>query len=462
MCACVLGRARVTLGIVADDAPLVVVGHTNPDTDSVCSAVAYARYKSARGVTAAPYRAGNLNAQTRFVFDHFGCSPPDLLTDLYPKLQDIMIPHESLYLLHPQEPLSRAARVILDKGFAFLPVVDDDGFCLGKVTVLRIAGLLDQLPLRAKGVPVETAIAEAMGAPVSGYLESPEPTFVTADLVRDVEHRINQYNVGGFIVNDDAGRIAGIIARVNFLNKARFRVALVDHNEFSQAVDGIEEAEVVEVIDHHRIGARSTAMPITFINRVLGSTATIVADMFRSDGIGVDPQTAGLLLSAILSDTVILKSPTATPVDAEVAGWLAETAGVDLHAYGEKMFQAGSEVAGLSADQIVGQDQKHYEEGGFRFAVSQIEMVGFKVFEERAGEIRDAVARTRSANGLDFACLMVTDITRETTRLVFEGPQRIQDAVQYPAVAQGVFEMKGVLSRKKQVLPYLMDVLSAL
>ncbi|MFW5729742.1 MAG: DHHA2 domain-containing protein, partial [Spirochaetota bacterium] len=110
----------------------------------------------------------------------------------------------------------------------------------------------------------------------------------------------------------------------------------------------------------------------------------------------------------------------------------------------------------------VGQDQKHYEEGGFRFAVSQIEMVGFKVFEERAGEIRDAVARTRSANGLDFACLMVTDITRETTRLVFEGPQRIQDAVQYPAVAQGVFEMKGVLSRKKQVLPYLMDVLSAL
>ncbi len=447
---------------MAAEAPLIVVGHKNPDTDSVCSAVAYARYKSARGVSAAPFRAGNLNAQTRFVFDHFDAPPPDLLTDLYPKLADIMIPHESLYLLRPGDPLSKAARIILDNGFAFLPVVDDDGFCLGKVTVLGIAGLLDHLPDRAQGLPVETAIAEAMNAPVSDYLESPEPTFAVADLVRDVEHRINQYNVGGFIVKDDAGRIAGIIARVNFLNKARFRVALVDHNELSQAVDGIDEAEVVEVIDHHRIGARSTTMPITFINRVLGSTATIIADMYRTDGIDLDARTAGLLLSAILSDTVILKSPTATPVDAEIAEWLADVAGVDVHGYGEEMFQAGSEVAGLTADQIVGQDQKHYQEAGFRFAVSQIEMVGFKVFEERADEIRDAVARTRSANGLDFACLMVTDITGETTRLVFDGPQRIQDAVQYPAVAQGVFEMKGVLSRKKQVLPYLIDVLSAL
>ena len=168
------------------------------------------------------------------------------------------------------------------------------------------------------------------------------------------------------------------------------------------------------------------------------------------------------MLSAILSDTVILRSPTTTPVDTELAAWLAQLSGLEIDAYGEEMFQAGSEVAGLSAAQIVEQDQKHYQEAGFRFAVSQIEMVGFKVFEERQGEVREAVAQSRQMNGLDFACLMVTDITRETTRLVFDGAERVRNAIQYPAVGPGIFEMKGVLSRKKQVLPYLIDLLQAM
>jgi manganese-dependent inorganic pyrophosphatase len=444
------------------ESPLVVVGHKNPDTDSICSAVAYARYKEHTGTPALPYRAGTVNTQTRYVLERFDCPPPALLTSLYPSLRDIMIPKESLYIAGPEAPLSEAARIILDNDFSFLPVADADGRCLGKITVLRICRLLDELPKKAAGTPVETAIAEAMAQPISHYLEKPEALFRATDLVRDVERRINEFNVGGFVVTDEEERIAGVVARVNFLNKTRFRVVLVDHNELSQTVDGVEDAEIVEIIDHHRIGARSTTMPITFINRVVGSTATIVADTYRRANMEPDHQTAALLLSALLSDTVILKSPTTTAIDRETAAWLGEIAGLEVEVYGEEMFQAGSEIAALTPRQIVEQDQKRYAEVGRRFAVSQIEMVGFKAFDERQEEVAAAVAQSRGEEGLDFACLMVTDITEETTRLVFDGAKRIADAIHYPQVAPGVYEMTGVVSRKKQVLPYLIDLLKSL
>ena len=442
--------------------PLVVVGHKNPDTDSICSAVAYARYKELTGTPALPYRAGTVNSQTRYVLERFDCPPPAFLSSLYPSLRDIMIPKESLYIARPEAPLSEAVRIILDNDFSFLPVADADDRCLGKITVLRICRLLDELPKKAAGSPVETAVSDAMAQPISDYLEKPEALFRATDLVRDVERRINEFNVGGFVVTDEEDRIAGVVARVNFLNKTRFRVVLVDHNELSQTVDGIEDAEIVEIIDHHRIGARSTTMPITFINRVLGSTATIVADTYRRADMLPDRQTAALLLSAILSDTVILKSPTTTAIDRETAGWLGGIAGLEVEVYGEEMFQAGSEITALTPRQIVEQDQKRYAEAGRRFAVSQIEMVGFKAFDDRQVEVASAVAQSRGEGGLDFACLMVTDITKETTRLVFDGPKRITEAIHYPLVAPGVFEMTGVVSRKKQVLPYLIDLLKSL
>ncbi len=453
------------------DAPLVVVGHKNPDTDSICSAIAYARLKERQGIAAVPYRAGNINTQTRYVLDRFGCPVPELLTSLRPTLADIMIPKDQLFVLAPDDPLSRAMRIILDNSFSFLPVADDSGRSLGKITVLRLTRLLDELSRRgAKDgeplPPVTSAIAEALARPISEYVEAPEALFYAGDFVRDVERQINQYNVGGFVVTDEAKRIAGVITRVNFLSRARHRVALVDHNEVSQAVDGVEDAEVIEIVDHHRIGAPTTTMPISFTNRVVGSTATIVAEMFWNSGLEPDEQTAALLLSAMLSDTVILKSPTTTKVDREVATRLSKVARLDLEHYGEEMFAAGSAVGSLTAREIVEQDQKLYDEAGFHFAVSQVEMVGFKLFEERAGEIATAVEETRGVHDLDFACLMVTDITEETTRLVFAGPQRFSAALHYPVAAPvsggTVFEMRHVVSRKKQVLPYLIDVLREL
>ncbi|WP_455382208.1 DHHA2 domain-containing protein [Salinispira pacifica] len=583
--------------------PLIVVGHKNPDTDSICSAIAYAHLKSITGTPARPYRAGNLNAQTRFVLERFGVASPQLLTDLYPRLSDIMIGESELIALHPQEPIGRARAIMLEKRFTFLPVTDDAGRCLGKVSLLGIAAAPEliarirtgrqitfypeelltrtegwtgpgwSLPARVSGtvvapaldggadaagtvtaagtaapdsvaappagragedagtvttagmtadanaaapgrililpkaelaryeaehstgaddlilaygavkpdragpkkrgrgasrvlhVPrglVETLLALYESQPLTDHIESAEPLFAVHDLVRRTEREINRYNAGGFIVTDEEGALRGVITRLNFLNRAQFQVVLVDHNELAQAVDGAEHAEIVEVIDHHRLGARSTELPITFINRVVGSTCTIIADMYRAAGIDPGAQMAGLMLSALLSDTVILKSPTATSKDHEIAAWLSGVAGVDIEQYGEEMFAAGSELAGTAPDSIIGQDQKIYEESGFKFAVSQIEMVGFKSFQERSTELAAALEASRERLGCAFACLLVTDITRETSLLLYAGEPRIAEAIQYPHAGRGIYEMHGMLSRKKQLLPYLLDVLKNL
>ncbi len=571
-----------------DSRPLVVVGHKNPDTDAVCAAIAYARLKSHTGEPARPYRAGNINAQTKYVLERFGVAPPPLLPDIYLRLSDIMIGSEELITLRLDDTVGHARDILVERRFSFLPVTDDAGRCLGMFTLLGLAEALDRLrrmqdgqpvtfspeelvrrsggsclsarnlpvlfsgvlripdpadpAVRPKAAPsaataapappagaasaapdpgsahpvgtppspaviylvparsladprfltslgerdvviafgphpeskaaatiihlpgtlVDAAAALYEASPIRDSIQSAEPILRTHDLVRRVEREINRYNAGGFIVTDDAGIVRGVVTRVSFLNQAQFRLVLVDHNELSQAVDGAEEAEIVEVIDHHRLGARSTDAPITFINKVVGSTCSIVAEMYRNLGIQPDRQTAGIMLSALLSDTVILNSPTTTDLDRAMAPWLASLAGVSIEPYGEEMFAAGSELVGLTAEAIIRQDQKLYQESGLRFAVSQIEMVGFKGFYDRFEELAAALELSRAGGGLDFACLLATDITRETSLLLFAGSLRVASAIQYPQARDNLFELHGVLSRKKQLLPYFLDLLKNL
>ena len=537
------------------DRPIIVVGHKNPDTDSICAAIAYARLKQLEGREARPFRAGNLNAQTKFALSRFGADTPPFLADLFPRIADIMIERKQLIVLRPEQPIGRARAVMLERQFSFLPVVDASGRCIGKLTLLGIAAAFDRLAQLSDGLPVEFSIDELikrtggalidgrragahfqgrlllplpgagddsaaeqggalcvllsghgaklparrassddlviaygpdgssaaspdadlrvptsltqtlsdilLSAPISSYVEKAGPTFAVHDLVRNVEREINKYNAGGFIVTDEEDIIHGVITRMSFLSRTRFPVILVDHNELSQAVDGAEQADVIEVIDHHRLGSRSTDMPITFINRVLGSTCTIIADLFRKEGFPVDRLHAGLMLSAILSDTVILKSPTTTEIDREIAEWLASVAGVDIGEYGEEMFAAGSELRGRAPREIVRQDQKAYAESGMAFSVSQIEAVGFKTFYEIRGELASALEELRAELNAEFACLMVTDITRGTTLLLYAGGHRVRDAIGYPLAGPDLFELEGVLSRKKQVLPYFLDLLKS-
>ena len=434
--------------------PLLVIGHKNPDTDSICSAIAYARYKrDVAGEDAVACRAGSINAQTRYALERFDAPDPRLLADVLPRIADIMIARDALLLVSPDQPLREAYEIIVDNRFSFLPVTDERGRCVGRITALGLAGLLGRL---AEGGAA--GVDALLDAPIRDELEPVGPAFPACTTIRDAEQRVNQSNEGGFVVTDEAGAITGVVTRMSFMTDSRFRLALVDHNELSQSVEGVEHASVEEIIDHHRIGMHRTTEPITVINRVVGSTSTIVADLFRGSGARPSAEIAGLLLSGLLSDTVILTSPTSTDLDQSVAPWLADIAGVDAEAYGRAMFAAGSEIGSQTGREIVGQDQKFYEERERRFAVSQVEMVGFESFWDRADELRAVLDDVRSAHDLSFAALMVTDITTSTTLLLFRGAGALCDRIAYPRVAASVFEMRGVVSRKKQVLPMLLEI----
>lgn len=434
--------------------PLLVIGHRNPDTDSICSAIAYARYKTeVLGEDAVACRAGSINAQTRYALERFGAPDPRLVADVLPRIADIMIGREALLLASPDQPLRDAYEIIVTNRFSFLPVVDGDGRCVGRVTALGLAGLLGRL---AEGSA--PGVDALLDAPVRDELEPVGPTFAASTTIREAEKRVNESNEGGFIVTDDDGAITGVVTRMSFMTDSRFRIALVDHNELSQSVEGIEHAAIEEIIDHHRIGMHRTTEPITVINRVVGSTCTIVADLYRQAGTKPSRETAGLLLSGLLSDTVILTSPTTTGLDRSAADRLAGLAGASVEEYGRAMFAAGSEIGSQSGREIVARDQKFYEERGRPFAVSQVEMVGFESFWERAGELRDVLDEVRGARDLSFAVLMVTDITTSTTLLLYRGPDALRDRIAYPRVAESVYEMRGVVSRKKQVLPMLLEI----
>ena len=307
-----------------------------------------------------------------------------------------------------------------------------------------------------------TALHAFLAMRLVHFLDRGQPTFKHYDRVRDVQKEISKRNEGGFIVLDDHGFAQGVITRANFLTENRFRMVLVDHNEFGQAVEGIHEADVVEIIDHHRLGNRSTDAPITFLNKVVGATATIVAELYKSHGSTPDKRIAGLLLSGILSDTVILKSPTTTPLDHEMAEWLAPIAGLDIHSYGEEMFAAGTLTEAGSPEQLIKRDMKNYAEGDWKLSVSQIEIVGFKMFEEAKDALRDALETFRERQGCQLSCLMVTDIVGESSLLLCAGESKIMDAISYPRMEQGLYEMQGVLSRKKQMVPYLLDIIRKL
>ncbi|MBA7639218.1 Cobalt-dependent inorganic pyrophosphatase [subsurface metagenome] len=376
--------------------PLIVIGHKNPDTDSICSAAAYAHLKNDfLGQAATAFRAGNLNLQTSFVLSHFGVKSPDLITDVYPKIIDIMIKEEALITLKEEDSLAQAQNILIKNRFSFLPVVDSEGKFAGKITALRLAGLIREfgelayrqsifidlekflksaggrmvtcnlkqtsftgkllinnispgprseepgsilfvslfdedalIEVVEKGVKciivcgldslggkipelaarndvclmvspgdiLSTVVNIFLAMPIRNFIDRQHPTFKQDDLVRNVQKEIGKYNEGGFIVIDEDNFIQGVITRINFLNQSRFRVVMVDHNEFSQGVEGIEEAEVVEIIDHHRLGNRNTDAPITFINKVVGSTCTIIAELYKISGFNPDPGIAGLML----------------------------------------------------------------------------------------------------------------------------------------------------------------------
>ncbi len=328
-------------------------------------------------------------------------------------------------------------------------------------------------------LPVDDEVVEQAKAAGVSMLSSPYDTATTALAIRaassieslvernfsslspdthlsDLRRKLAGSAAAAFMVLTDDGRLVGILTKTDMLRPVKRRLILVDHNEITQAVVGADQVDIVEIIDHHRLGALNTSQPILFLNEPVGSTCTIVADQFRRHGIEPSPSIAGIMMSGIISDTLHLNSPTSTERDAEILQWLSEIAGVESSTLASEIFASGSVILSNSPSEVINSDRKVYEEDGVSFAVSQIEELGFTNFWKHSGELAEALDDLRRKERLVFACLLVTDINTQNSLLVAKGDSEIMSRISYPTVeGDDIFDMPGIVSRKKQLIPFL-------
>lgn len=542
-----------------------VIGHRNPDTDSVASAMAYAALKrllGEEGVTAAA--AGEPNPQTRHILERLGLEAPLLLADVYPRVRDVVTRRP--VTARADLPLRDALQLFHRHGIRVLPVVDGADRPVGMVSLLKlsekylVAGTgrrrgvdtslrslrdclegelltgeagdrLEHLHLFI-GAMVEESFAEQLSGyetsslmvmtgnrrsiqqaavelgvrllvVTGGYsvgadlleeaarrgvtvISTPHDTASSAWLARlstplssFVEPRFERIGMDepldhlrlkllhgsetAVVVTAENGAIAGVATRSSLLVPIPYALILVDHNELAQAVPGAEAVEILEVIDHHKLGNPASHQPITFLTWPVGSTCTVVAGLWRQQGLEPDGAMAALMLAGILSDTVILKSPTTTPRDREMAAWLEGLCGLAADSFGREIFAACSGFSAHgSPEKALRADFKEFSAGETRFGVGQVEVVGFDEFHGLKEQLRVELDRIRRQERLQMAGLMVTDITSETTLFLVEGMDELAHLMGYPQPEPRLYELKGVMSRKKQLVPHLLRVLACL
>jgi manganese-dependent inorganic pyrophosphatase len=310
--------------------------------------------------------------------------------------------------------------------------------------------------------PLDTYVSARMitlAAPCRGLMER-DPLVVTPDdLVSEVSEQIKESHHGTAVVVDDAQRPVGLITRSDLVSPPRRRVVLVDHAEQAQSVPGVEQAEIVEILDHHHIGSIETKVPVLATFDPVGSTATLVVERFRHNGMEPSRQTAMVLLAAVLSDTVILNSPTTTGRDHAVVEYLERVLAVDGREFGREMFEATADVSGVTADELVRRDAKNYQSGsGQPFTVAQVEVVG-KSLMDRKDELLDAMRREQVRKGVQLYALMITDVLDKGTELLIAGDTHAVGRAFGVEARDHVIDLPGVMSRKKQVAPKLLALL---
>jgi manganese-dependent inorganic pyrophosphatase len=294
---------------------------------------------------------------------------------------------------------------------------------------------------------------------ISKLVESNSVVFGPDQRINQVRRRIANSNAQAFMVTDEDDRLIGLFTKTDVLKPNKTNLILVDHNEMTQAVPGAREVNIKEVIDHHRLGI-STAQPIRFINDPVGSTCTIIAQLFRQSNIEPTPEIAGIMISGIISDTLNLTGPTATEQDTEVIIWLESIAGIKANELAMEIFNSGSILLSMAADEVICSDQKFYEENEFRFSVSQIEELGFSNFWDHSEELSEALENFVKNENLDFACILVTDINHHNSLLLVKGDDEFIINISYPAVQKGhIYDLKGIVSRKKQLIPFITSTL---
>ncbi len=442
-----------------------VIGHVNPDTDSIAAAMGYAWLLRARdGADAVEARAGAINPQTTWTLKRLGLEAPMLLTDASPRFEVVT---RRLDTASP-DSLLRDAWAIASRTGGVAPIVNEDGTPCGLITGWSLFDYLGKLvgphPRRQ-----EMRIADILDIPCREVCDTSVPRFQASTRIRDVISRVLREEHNDFLIIDENGLYLGVSRQRDVLNPPRLRVILVDHNEPGQALGALEEAELIEILDHHRLGNPSTHIPIRFTVDIVGSTSTLVSERIEEAGLSTPPALAGMLLAGLLSDTLILTSPTTTRRDQLAAERLGRWAfvrssplsGETIHSYGEQVLQAGAGLFTRDPQEIVNTDLKLYESEGLEFAIAQVEVTDLLQLSEHLEALKNALNELRQRRGLDFAMLMVTDVVDNASRLVTVNAPPILDDLPYPHLSDGTFRADGVVSRKKQLLPVVLGLLES-
>jgi manganese-dependent inorganic pyrophosphatase len=444
-------------------APIYVIGHVNPDTDSIAAATGYAWLLRERdGLDTVAARAGAVNVQTAWVLKYLDMEAPVLLTDASPRFESVMRRFDTTL---PDKPL-RDAWTVASRTGGIAPLVNPDGTPYGLVNGRSLFEFLFHL-MGPHLKQQEARISEILEYPSQNAANTHVAKFQANTRIRDVINRILREEGDEFIVTDEGGRYVGICRQRDLLNPPRLKIVLVDHNEVSQAVSSLDEAELVEILDHHRLGNPSTRMPIRFTVDIVGSTSTLVSERIEDAGLSAPPKLAGLMLAGLLSDTLILTSPTTTERDQVAAERLARWAFVggstlaaeSIRSYGEKVLAAGAGLGARAPKDVVSSDMKIYRSGGLQFAVAQAEVSDLYEVSEHLEPLTVALESLREQKGLDFAMLMVTDVVRGVSRLLVANEPPVLDDLPYPPQTDGTRLAEGVVSRKKQLLPVVLGLL---
>lgn len=441
---------------------LYVIGHVNPDMDAIASAIGYAwLLKERDDIDAVPARAGALNPQTLWALNRLGLEAPMLLTDASPRFESVS---RRFATLTPDRPLSEAWRIANRTG-GIAPLVNEDGTPYGLVTGWSLFEFMS----KALGPHVRQEtdhLTPLLETPCREACNTDVPVFAGTSRIRDSLHRILRLEESEFFVVDANERYIGVVRQRELLNPPRLRIVMVDHNEPRQAIGSLDEAELIEILDHHRLDNASTHTPIRFTVDVVGSTSTLVSERIEDVGLSAPPKIAGVLLSGLLSDTLVLTSPTTTPRDHRAAERLVRWAtgvgspleGETIESYGQQVVEAGAGLESRNPDEIVNQDMKKYEAGGFRFIIAQAEVTKFIESDETKIALVDALNRQRDKNGMDFSMLMITNVVGSSSRLMLsEGPPILKE-LPYPLLSDKSLHAEGVVSRKKQLLPVVLGL----
>jgi len=443
-----------------------VIGHVNPDTDSIASAIGYAWLLRERDeINAIAARAGTMNPQTTWVLKRLDLEPPQLLTDVSPRFESVV---RRMDTTEPNQIL-REAWDIASRTGGVAPLVNAEGTPYGLITGLTLFSFLADLvgphPKRQ-----EMRIAELLEMPSHEAADTGVPQFKSGTRIRDAINRVLREERNYFFVVDENNKYIGVSRQRDILNPPRVNVVLVDHNEREQAVGALDEADLVEIIDHHRLGNPDTREPINFSTEVVGSTSTIISERIEEAGFSAPPEIAAVLLSGVVSDTLLLTSPTTTDRDHKAAerlgrwafSWDSSLKGETVESFGEDVLKAGAGLSTRDPEEIVTTDLKTYHSGGMEFGIAQAEVTDLMQVNKHLQELEDALEKLRERQNLDFTMLMVTDVVRGSSRLIIINPPPTFDGLPYPTQSDGTRLAEGVVSRKKQLLPVVLSLLEGI